>query len=210
MCGGSRRRVRPVFKRLLPLVLSSLIVVHILPTSERFTIVAEPCSAVATCSSCGRVSRSIHSRYERFLGDLPWQGRPASLHILARRLRCLVQVCPRQTFLLQLPLLPNCGRAARRSFARAQASALRESSTPPSAGVSISRTAAVLDASRSTGRDWLRLGHAPLWRMPRHGGALAAHAARLWRELVTAGYTERVSGVRAWGRRAAQDGASCG
>lgn len=43
-------------------------------------------------------SRRIHSRYSRMLGDLPWQGRPVTLRVQARRFRCLNPACSRQTF----------------------------------------------------------------------------------------------------------------
>ena len=47
--------------------------------------------------------KSLHSYYERLLGDLPWQGRPALLRVQARRFRCLDPFCPRQTFAERLP-----------------------------------------------------------------------------------------------------------
>ena len=40
----------------------------------------------------------MHSRYDRTLGDLPWQGRPVSLLIRARRFLCLNLACSRRTF----------------------------------------------------------------------------------------------------------------
>src|SRR5215213_10069800 len=44
------------------------------------------------------VSRRIHSHYQRTLRDLPWQGRPVTLCVQARRFRCLNSACSRQTF----------------------------------------------------------------------------------------------------------------
>jgi transposase len=44
------------------------------------------------------MSSHLHSRYERTLGDLPWQGRPVVLRVQARRFRCRHPACPRQTF----------------------------------------------------------------------------------------------------------------
>lgn len=41
---------------------------------------------------------SVHSRYERQLGDLPWQGRPVTLRVQAWRFRCAAPVCSRHTF----------------------------------------------------------------------------------------------------------------
>jgi transposase len=40
----------------------------------------------------------VHSTYDRELRDLPWQGRPVTLRVRARRFRCLNPSCPRQSF----------------------------------------------------------------------------------------------------------------
>ena len=90
-------------KRLLPLTPPGLAVVQVLPTPDRVTIVAQPRSPTAACPDCGTLSRSVHSRYERHLGDLPWQGRPVALRVQARRFRCPVPACARQTFVERLP-----------------------------------------------------------------------------------------------------------
>ncbi len=75
---------------------------QVLPTPERITILTQPLSAAAACPDCGTMSSHLHSRYERILGDLPWQGRPVVLRIQARRFRCSCPACPRQTFAEQL------------------------------------------------------------------------------------------------------------
>ncbi len=90
-------------KRLLPLIPPGLAVVQVLPTPDRVTIVVQPRSPTAACPDCGTPSRSVHSRYERHLGDLPWQGRPVALHVQARRFRCPIPACSRQTFAERLP-----------------------------------------------------------------------------------------------------------
>ena len=71
---------------------------QVLPAPDRVTIVAQPRSPTGTCPDCGTPSHSVHSRYQRHLGDLPWQGRPVALCIQARRFRCAVPACPRRTF----------------------------------------------------------------------------------------------------------------
>jgi transposase len=90
------------------------------------------------------------------------------------------------------------------------------------AGVSLSSIAAQFGLDRRTVRSWLRLGHAPHWNRPLRGSVLDAHrsflerrwsegcrnAAKLWRELVAAGFTGRPSLVRVWAgqrRRADRD-----
>ncbi|WP_237477086.1 ISL3 family transposase [Lichenibacterium dinghuense] len=85
-------------KRLLPLIPAGLTVVRVLPTPDCVTIVARPLAEHACCPDCGAPSRRLHSRYERRMLDLTWQGRPVALHVQARRFRCLAPACPRQTF----------------------------------------------------------------------------------------------------------------
>ena len=85
-------------KRLLPLIPPGLAVVQVLPAPDCVTIIAQPRSPTAACPGCGTPSSSVHSRYERRLGDLPWQGRPVTLHVQARRFRCPAPACSRKTF----------------------------------------------------------------------------------------------------------------
>ena len=105
-------------------------------------------------------------------------------------------------------------RASQASFARRQAR-YEEAARLRAAGASISRIAALLGADRKTVRRWLRLGRAPLWTKPRRGSVLDEHAtyldrrwaegcrnaARLWRELLSRGFTGRPATVRAWATR---------
>ena len=100
-------------KRLLPLIPAGLTVVQVLPTPDRVTIVARPLDEAACCPDCGTQSHRLHSRYERRLFDLTWQGRPVALRVQARRFRCLVPSCPRQTFAERLAGV--AGVAARRT-----------------------------------------------------------------------------------------------
>ena len=90
-------------KRLLPLIPPGLAVVQVLPTPERLTIVAQPRTPTASCPECGTTSAKVHSRYERRLHDLPWQGRAVALHVRARRFRCCLVSCRRLTFSERLP-----------------------------------------------------------------------------------------------------------
>ena len=90
-------------KRLLPIVPSGLKVQQVLPTPDRLTIVVAPCRNAAACPDCAAPSLRAHSRGERTVADLPWQGRTATLRVLARRFRCLNPDCPRATFSERLP-----------------------------------------------------------------------------------------------------------
>jgi transposase len=90
--------VLPLPKRLLPLVPAGLLVQQVLPSPDRLTIVASPRRGSAACPGCAAPSCRVHSRYERTIDDLPWQGRPVTLRVRARRFRCLNPACARQTF----------------------------------------------------------------------------------------------------------------
>lgn len=85
-------------KHLLPLIPAGLAVVQVLPAPDHVTILTTPQPATAICPDCGTPSHRVHSRYQRALDDLPWQGRPVMLRVQARRFRCLTPSCSRQTF----------------------------------------------------------------------------------------------------------------
>ncbi len=83
---------------MLPLIPAGLMVDQILPNLNDIAIVTSPRQISASCPDCGVTSERLHSRYRRLLSDLPWQGRPVTLHVHARRFRCLNPACSRQTF----------------------------------------------------------------------------------------------------------------
>jgi transposase len=85
-------------KRLLPLIPAGLLVQQVLPSPDHLTILATSRQPSAACPGCAVLSRRVHSWYDRTLGDLPWQGRPVSLRIRARRFLCLNPACSRRTF----------------------------------------------------------------------------------------------------------------
>ena len=73
------------------------------------------------CPSCGALSSSVHSRYERRPADLPSFGWPVRLIIRVRRFYCRHPGCRRRTFAERLPrLLAPRARRTRR-LGRAQA-----------------------------------------------------------------------------------------
>ena len=76
----------------------SLNVLRILPRPDEITIEAAVRRRAADCPNCGTQSRRVHSVYWRALRDLPWQGRPVTLRVVARRFRCGNAGCQRQTF----------------------------------------------------------------------------------------------------------------
>ena len=85
-------------KRPLPLIPPGLVVDQVLPTPDHVTILTSPRQDCSPCPACAHPSRRVHSRYRRTLDDLPWQGRPVTLHVQARRFRCLNPACSQQTF----------------------------------------------------------------------------------------------------------------
>src|SRR3954467_8074963 len=84
--------------RILPVTPGGLAVEQVLPEPDRITIVAAVRQPTADCPTCRRPSGRIHSRYERRLHDLPWQGRPVILRLRARRFHCPNPACSRRTF----------------------------------------------------------------------------------------------------------------
>ncbi len=61
------------------------------------------CAYAAVCPLCRRSSRSVHSRYERRLRDLPSHGVAVQLKLRVRRFRCRTAGCPRKIFVERLP-----------------------------------------------------------------------------------------------------------
>lgn len=88
---------------------------RVLSAPDGLTIVAATRERTADCPDCGTPSGAAHSRYERHLQDFPWQGRPVTLRIQARRLRCCNPDCRRRTFAKRLDdSAPTAARRTRR------------------------------------------------------------------------------------------------
>ncbi len=83
---------------LLSFIPNALQILRVLPSSDHVTIEAGPRPTSADCPSCGSASWRIHSGYLRTLRDLPWQGRPVTIRVAARRFRCTNLGCARKTF----------------------------------------------------------------------------------------------------------------
>lgn len=73
----------------------------------------------ATCPICGRNSTRIHSRYNRRLSDLPWQGLSVVLIWRSRKFFCRYDDCQRTIFVERLPQVvrPHGRRTQRLSVA---------------------------------------------------------------------------------------------
>lgn len=97
----------PISRRHLPTVPAGLVVSRMEVEPDRIAIFAAIRSASAPCPSCGLPSRRVHSRYRRVLADLPWQGRPVSIVVEVRRLRCATETCRRRVFAERIDDIAN-------------------------------------------------------------------------------------------------------
>lgn len=57
----------------------------------------------AACPVCAQPSGAVHSRYVRWLADLPWAGIPVVIHLEVRKLFCRNPTCPRRIFTERQP-----------------------------------------------------------------------------------------------------------
>ena len=84
---------------------------------EQGTIILEARTRgeAAVCPLCGLPSSRVHSRYRRWLADLPWQELPARLLLWSRRFFCDRPTCRRRIFTERLPcvMAPHARRTTR-------------------------------------------------------------------------------------------------
>ncbi|RYF09413.1 MAG: transposase family protein [Deltaproteobacteria bacterium] len=97
---------------LLSIVPGALKLSRLQPARDHVILEATSQETAVPCPDCDLSSRRLHSFYSRVLRDLPWQGRPATIRVAARRFRCLNTACHRKTFAEHL------GAVARRSARR--------------------------------------------------------------------------------------------
>ena len=83
---------------LLSIVPAALKISRVAPTIKDVIVEAGLARSPVHCPTCGLPSQRLHSHYPRVLRDLPWQGRPATIRVTARRFRCLNPACARKTF----------------------------------------------------------------------------------------------------------------
>lgn len=69
----------------------------------------------SNCPLCETASKRVHSRYERRLGDLPWNGIPVRVHLRTRRFFCDTPGCEQRIFTERLPctVAPHARRTLR-------------------------------------------------------------------------------------------------
>lgn len=88
---------------------------------DLITITAVTRRDAAPCPACGVSAARVHSRYERTLADLPWQGTRVRLVVTVRRFFCDAAACERHIFAERLPetAAPYARRTARAALALA-------------------------------------------------------------------------------------------
>lgn len=102
------------FRRRSSLAPAGLIVRDVEIAPDAINMVAYSASKSSVCPSCGQISTSLHSRYQRVLSDLPSHGRAVRIRVLARRFRCRQSVCRQRVFTERLD--PSiAARSARRT-----------------------------------------------------------------------------------------------
>ena len=72
-------------------------------TGDLITITASGRRETVPCPACGTTAMRVHSRYQRTLADLPWQGTRVRLAATVRRFFCDVAGCERRIFAERLP-----------------------------------------------------------------------------------------------------------
>src|SRR4051812_30475761 len=72
-------------------------------TAQAVTLCLRTTAPAASCPRCAQSARQVHSYYTRAAHDLPIQGRPALLHLTARRFFGRATACPRRVFCEPLP-----------------------------------------------------------------------------------------------------------
>ena len=71
--------------------------------SSCVTVKVAGTAPTATCPNCGQESVRVHSRYQRSLDDLPWQGVQVKLCWTTRRFFCDNESCSQKIFVERLP-----------------------------------------------------------------------------------------------------------
>jgi len=70
---------------------------------ENTWVVSAEAKAIGNCPSCGKRSRNKHGWRNRYLSDLPVQGRKVKVELILTRWKCMYSACRRQTFSDQIP-----------------------------------------------------------------------------------------------------------
>ncbi len=80
-----------------------LCITQVTHSSEQVMIETVPRLTSADRPIGGTSSERVHIFCRRVVQDLPWQSRPVTLHVAARRFHCIDRSCARRTFVERLP-----------------------------------------------------------------------------------------------------------
>ena len=83
--------------------LSALVIEDVEDAGEVIRVWARTRDGAVPCPGCGAETARVHGHHERAVGDVPVDGRRVTVTVKARRMRCPVHGCPRQTFREQVP-----------------------------------------------------------------------------------------------------------
>lgn len=81
----------------------SLALERLTSKDAQVVLVVKTIQAAVPCPRCHQLSSRVHSRYQRTVADLPWQGVSVQLQLLTRRFFCANKKCVRQIFCERLP-----------------------------------------------------------------------------------------------------------
>jgi len=74
-----------------------------IPEGDRITLVASAKQTTAPCPDCGKAATRVHSRYQRTVADLPWQGIAVRFRLTVRKFFCDNRDCSRRLFAERFP-----------------------------------------------------------------------------------------------------------
>ena len=83
--------------------LSALVIEDVVDGGDVIAVRARTRDVPVTCPECGTETARVHGYYDRTAADVPVDGRRVQVRVRARRLRCAVPGCSRQTFREQVP-----------------------------------------------------------------------------------------------------------
>ena len=102
--------------------LSALVIEDVEDAGEVICVRARTRDEAVACPGCGTETGRVHEYRERTVADVPTDGRRVLVKVRARRMRCPVTGCPRQTFREQVPgVLDRYQRRTTRLTARVSA-----------------------------------------------------------------------------------------
>jgi len=67
-------------------------------SGDRITIWVKSAKKEVICPYCRKLSKKVHSRYERSFQDLPIQGKKTTIVVIRRKMFCENKECKKKTF----------------------------------------------------------------------------------------------------------------